>query len=463
MANVIFKVGTRAQFEALLEKNVNTLYWLTDTQELYKGDILYGVGREATNLASGLMSAADKAKLDSLVSGNLNFTPVDGSVIIKTNEDGSSSIGVGLSEKEGNILSVEKDGLFASFDNAVVPEYSVEKQVDAENGFGATYKLKRTAGQDVSYVGAAINIPKDLVVQSGSLQVVSAAGEPYADAQVGDPYIDLVLNDTSGSHIYIPVRGLVDTYTAGMGIEIVDGSVGVKLSAVEANGLFLGEDGLGLNLATPTSAGALSAVDKAFIDSIPEVFASKEEVNGIAKMVEYEVAHKPDGTIVDYRDKEIRVMCPADTQWSLQNSGENANKNMYYIGFRAYAPEGAVSFKEDLAEIISDTTMYYFENNEFAGTDQFGRKYSVVWLPVASYDEATSAWTYYGNSSSEDRFIGWHYSVEWYDANGKKFDADTIRINLSNEGCHNKVEPYYVASLAAQIGAMEESYTWGSI
>ena len=69
MANVIFKQGTRAQYDAIATKDVNTLYWLTDTQELFKGEVLYGKGTEATTLASGLMSAADKAKLDSLGSG----------------------------------------------------------------------------------------------------------------------------------------------------------------------------------------------------------------------------------------------------------------------------------------------------------------------------------------------------------------------------------------------------------
>ena len=48
MANVIFKRGTRAIFDALEVKNADTLYWLTDTQELYQGDKLFGVGREAT-------------------------------------------------------------------------------------------------------------------------------------------------------------------------------------------------------------------------------------------------------------------------------------------------------------------------------------------------------------------------------------------------------------------------------
>ena len=61
MANVIFKMGTKAQYDALVTKDANTLYWLSDVLELRKGDVLYGKGAEATALASGRMSAADQA------------------------------------------------------------------------------------------------------------------------------------------------------------------------------------------------------------------------------------------------------------------------------------------------------------------------------------------------------------------------------------------------------------------
>lgn len=66
MANVIFKVGTKALFDALEQKDTNTLYWLEDVQELYKGNLLFATGKIASETAAGLMSAADKQKLDSI-------------------------------------------------------------------------------------------------------------------------------------------------------------------------------------------------------------------------------------------------------------------------------------------------------------------------------------------------------------------------------------------------------------
>lgn len=189
-------------------------------------------------------------------------------------------------------------------------------------------------------------------------------------------------------------------------------------------------------------------VDGRILDAITK---SEAKANALFERVKYEISNKPVDAQVDYRDKEIRVMCPADTQWDLQNVGEGGDASKYYVGFKAYAPYGAVSFKEDLAKTIADTTMYYFEGNDFAGTDAYGRKYSIVWLPVAKYDEATTTWTYYGAGSSPSKYVGWYYSVEWYGADGKVIASDTIRINLTNEDCHTAVEPFYMGSVVKGV------------
>lgn len=464
--NVKFYFGAQAKYDALLEKDSMALYFIEDTQRLYKGDVLLAVGAKATSLAAGLMSAEDKAKLDDLVaaSGASNLTAVDGTIKLTETEDGKS-IGVAVSTQDGNSLVVAEDGLFVPVAKEIsIPEYAIEKQEVAEDGFAVSYKLKKTVGGESSYVGDVINIAKDMVLKSATLEIVTEEDVPYDGAEVGDPYIDMAFNDTSASHVYIPVSGLVDTYTAGYGIEIIDGKVSVKI-AEESNGLVAVDGALKIELATSTSAGALSAVDKAFIDSIPEVFASKEMVAATYERMKYEIAYKPVGTIVDYRDHEIRVMCPADTQWVKQSVGATGSANMYYMGFKAYAPDGAVSFKEDDKEFIEDQTMYYFENNEFAGIDKFGRKYSIVWLALATYDEASDTWTYFGKNSTAEKYIGWYYTVEWFDENGVKIGADQIRINLSNEDCHYANKPYYMANYATvdQITSIEEAYSWGEL
>lgn len=101
---------------------------------------------------------------------------------------------------------------------ALVSELSVavEKQKTAETGYAATYVIK----QGGTALTPKINIPKDFLVKSAELCVVTTANDPYTGAAVGDKYIDFVLNtaDTEqGSetpkHVYLPINDLVDTYT----------------------------------------------------------------------------------------------------------------------------------------------------------------------------------------------------------------------------------------------------------
>lgn len=183
-------------------------------------------------------------------------------------------------------------------------------------------------------------------------------------------------------------------------------------------------------------------IDKAVLDTVATANAYTDKKVELAEKVKYEITSKPVGTIVNYGEKEIRVMCPSDTEWVKQNVGETGNANMYYMGFKAYAPENAVSFKEGDHGVIVDK-MFTFDD-DFAGTDEFGRNYSIVWLALASYDESSNTWSYYGEKSTVNKYIGWDYVVEWYDAEGIMIASDGIRINLSNEECHSSIEPYYM-------------------
>lgn len=441
MADVIFKSGTRDKFDALQPKDPNAIYWLTDTQEIYRGDQLFGVGAEATDTTAGLLSAADKAKLDKLtVSGLTGLTPVDGSIKIGNTEDGELTVGVAISTELNNILSIKDDGLFATFTH-----YTIEKQSDSDEGFAATYKLKKISGSGhEEYVGDPINIPKDLVIKNGTFGTATEAGKPYADAEVGDPYIDLELNDLEGSHIYIPLKGLVDNVEAGQGITVENNTVSILLDGNNSNGLMLGDNGLGLALATLESAGAMSAADKKFIDAIPMLYEKKN----------YEFSSLPDGSLVNSNGKEYRVMCPADTVWKSQNGGggnPNYKADRYYISMKAYAPNDSVTrFRESVSptdEKVTDETLYTFTPKDFGGVDDYGRKYSIIWLPVAGSDE-DGKWSYYGAKSGEGKYPGWYYNVEWCDDDGNVIASDTIRINLSNEACHTASLPYYMSKYA---------------
>lgn len=163
-----------------------------------------------------------------------------------------------------------------------VPEYSVSKQATAETGFLSTYILTKDGAQ----VGEKINIPKDFLVNSADILEVETENDPYEGAAVGDLYIDFVVNskdaDDTATHIYLPVNELVDAYTGGNGIEVSPQNViSAKVDTANANGLGVTAAGFKLDLATTSTAGALSATDKTKLDGIAEG-ATKVEASDTA-------------------------------------------------------------------------------------------------------------------------------------------------------------------------------------
>lgn len=113
-----------------------------------------------------------------------------------------------------------------------VPVYSLTKSETADDGYSATYQLTK----DGELVGDKINIPKDMVVQSGQVSVVVTDDAPVQGYKVGDKYIDLLLANTDNEHIYILVSDLVDVYSAGSGIIITGNSVAIDTSVVALKG-----------------------------------------------------------------------------------------------------------------------------------------------------------------------------------------------------------------------------------
>lgn len=455
--NVKFiSVKLKSTFLALESKDPLALYWIVETSELFKGDQLFGTGALVSDKAAGLLSPEDYIKLQKLITsgGSLsNLTAIDGTISIFDAVDGGKSIGVAIAPDATNALKAVDGGLFVP--TVVVPEYSIEKQTVAEEGFAASYRLKKTIGEDVSYVGDTINIAKDLVLQSATLEVVTEDGVPYAGATIGDPYIAMIFNNADSSNLYIPVKGLVDTYTAGDGIEIVDSKISVKLAA-NTHGLVAVDGALMLNLATTDNDGAMSKEDKKTLDAIPYAYVARK----------YDVSGTPNGTLVNYGEKEIRVMVPADAEFAKQNVGVGGDANTYYMTFKAYAPHDAVGYKEHIgsqsdSEVLTDLKI-----------DVHGRRYQPTWLGLAKFDDTTGAWTYYGKNSAESKYIGWDYRIDWFGVDGTMIATDSVRINLSNEDCHYNDKPYYMANYATaaevatikeSVDNVSESYTWADL
>lgn len=269
MANVLFKIGTKAQFQAIATKSETTLYWLSDTQELYKGDVLFGTGALATQSAAGLLSPEDKKKLDELVSGGVSgLSPVDGTIVLTDDENGGKKIGVAIAPDSGNALVAVEGGLFV----ASVDLTDVQNRLTAVEGSIAQLQEDIIGG--IRYKGSVATIdelPAD--AKQGDLYEVTYDGSEWC--YNGEKWFEY------GSAHFTPV--------AGKGIQINGNEIAVNI-AEESHGLVAVDGALSINLATAESDGAMSAADKAALDAlialrIAENYATKEDMQTISEKV----------------------------------------------------------------------------------------------------------------------------------------------------------------------------------
>lgn len=425
MANVKFYSGTRAQYDSIVSHNPLALYFCDDTGELFKGDICLSDGIRV------VPTRADLPEISCAADGIVYF-------IAET--------------KSGYMVSPNRAEWLQTIYAPVTDAYTIpeEEMYTTVTTVGAVRDIEKKIYERIEEV--ASNGLSKLTPIDGTISILDTADGSKSIGVAIVPNIDNALVAVDGG-LFVP------TYKAGDGVEIVDNKVSVKL-ADTTHGLVAVNGALSINLATRKSDGAMSKEDKLIIDSIPYVYEARK----------YNISGTPVGTLVDYRDHEIRIMCPANAEFTKQEVGANGNANMYYMTFRAYAPLGAVSFKEGDRGVIIDE-MHTFDGPA-SGVDEWGRRYSVCWLALASFDESTSTWTYFGKNSTEQKMVGWDYVVEWYDKEGHRIGFDSVRINLSNENCHYVLKPYYMnevittteaEEIRTTVAEMEESFSWSDM
>ncbi len=173
-------------------------------------DLIAKVGKaaEGEDAATGLYKeiadvlAIANGKVASVAAADNSIT-VGGSATEPT-------VKVAIAAGDDNALSLATDGLKVVIPEVTVPEYSMKKLDAATEGMSASYQLTK----DGSVVGAVIDIPKDMVVQSGSVQTF-AAGELPAGVPEAGTYIVLVLANATSDKLYIKVDDLIEYVTSG--------------------------------------------------------------------------------------------------------------------------------------------------------------------------------------------------------------------------------------------------------
>lgn len=177
------------------------------------GNLTKAVGSAAAEgtEASGLykliadVEAVAKARLESVEAGD-NSVTIAGSAT-------KPSVAVKVSQATGNALSLAEDGLKVEIPEIKVPAYSLIKDETAAAGDVATYHLTKDGVNE----GVAINIPKDLVVASGSVVELEDGALPDG-VTVAGTYIKLVLAN-SAKPIYINVGSLIEYVTGGSDVD----------------------------------------------------------------------------------------------------------------------------------------------------------------------------------------------------------------------------------------------------
>lgn len=119
------------------------------------------------------------------------------------------TVKVAISKDTDNALSLATDGLKVVVPEITHPEYTIVKKADSGD-YAAVYQLTK----DGAAVGADINIPKDMMVKSGSVHTYEAGSLPAGVPEAGT-YIVLVLNDTDETKLYINVGNLIEYVTSG--------------------------------------------------------------------------------------------------------------------------------------------------------------------------------------------------------------------------------------------------------
>lgn len=203
---------------------------------------LYGVKALATQASADAAAAETLAeeKVASVTATTNGGITVGGTTTAPT-------VGIKLDPAEGNIATLSDAGLKVTAPTVNVPVYSLTKDATSTD-YAAVYHLTK----DGTNVGEAINIPKDLFVESGEI-VENPAGQPEGK------YLKLVLQNQTAP-VYINVADLVDAYTAGNGITISDTNE-VSTKVVAGNGLSVGTDGIKMGAASGTADGAMSSAD----------------------------------------------------------------------------------------------------------------------------------------------------------------------------------------------------------
>ena len=253
MANVKFLSGSYAQYVSLTQKSDDTLYFL-DNGQLFKGAVSYSdqiavVSALPDTLVAGKVYVNTTDKSVTYYDGNTSTVVVPATVgtigdatpdtdlanvkaikdfvaaeIAKIPAQVDYTVTLvdettGTGEKTKQTIKQGKSGSEKEVGTIVVPDLKMEVKATPNDGYLKTYQFTYGTGSTFE-----IDIPKDLVVESGEVIVVT--DDAPVSGLTNGTYLKLVIvNQTEP--LYIDVKDLCDVYT---GKTATDG-VSISVSA----------------------------------------------------------------------------------------------------------------------------------------------------------------------------------------------------------------------------------------
>lgn len=173
-------------------------------------DLISKVGKAAEGSAAATGLYKEIADVLAVANGKVASVAAADKSITVGGSATEPTVKVAIASGDDNALELAADGLKVVIPEVTVPEYSMKKLDAATEGMSASYQLTK----DGNVVGAVIDIPKDMVVQSGSVQTF-AAGELPAGVTEAGTYIVLVLANATSDKLYIKVDDLIEYVTSG--------------------------------------------------------------------------------------------------------------------------------------------------------------------------------------------------------------------------------------------------------
>ena len=308
--------------------------------------------------ASGLykliadVEAVAKARLESVEAGD-NSVTIAGSAT-------EPSVAVKISKAAGNALSLADDGLKVEIPEVKVPKYSLVKDEKAANGDIATYHLTKDGVNE----GVEINIPKDLVVSSGSVETFTSGALPDGVTEAGT-YIKLTLANST-KPLYINVGSLIEYVTGGSGendaIQINVSSDTHKVTANVKNGSLTKE---------MLAAGVVASLDKA--DTAVQTVAAGV-TNGTIKVDGTEIA------VAGLKDAAFATVesINATAQGYVNTAKTELEGNDATDTYESATIKGAKKYADKVAKTASDNAdaalsnkIAELKNNDEAVANQF--------------------------------------------------------------------------------------------